>query len=161
MQAAMIHYPLRTQHQHYLVYSRYTRTKSHHMNMIICDAAAVVFSIWNFATAFEWDWLVRQYAIARIFIWCLRAIWIFWSRFRADYKAQVKWTRSFVRSSVVCTMLYSRKSMNIWQAFTWNMSVSESSLYSTITAWFRDSVYDIECWFASKIAFDVWGDWTI
>ena len=44
---------------------------------------------------------------------------------------------------------------------TWNISVSESSLYSTITAWFRDNVYDIECCVVSKIAFDVWGDWTI
>lgn len=44
---------------------------------------------------------------------------------------------------------------------TWNISVSWSSLYSTITAWLRDSVYDIECWFVSKMACEVCGDWTM
>lgn len=44
---------------------------------------------------------------------------------------------------------------------TWNMSVSGSSLYSTMTAWLRDSVYEMECCLAFRMACDVWGDWTM
>lgn len=54
-----------------------------------------------------------------------------------------------------------RKKKRRKKIYTWNISVSESSLYSTITAWFLDKVYDIECCFVSNIASDVCGDWTI
>lgn len=29
---------------------------------------------------------------------------------------------------------------------TWNMSVSLSCVYSTMTEWLRDSVYEMLCW---------------
>ena len=36
-------------------------------------------------------------------------------------------------------------------------AILDANQYSTITAWFRDNVYDIECCVVSKIACDVWG----
>lgn len=38
----------------------------------------------------------------------------------------------------------------------WNISVSASNWYSTITAWFLDNVYEILCCWASKIACKKW-----
>lgn len=44
---------------------------------------------------------------------------------------------------------------------TWNISVLSSFVYSTMTAWFRDNVYDIECWLASRMACDECGVFTM
>ncbi len=35
---------------------------------------------------------------------------------------------------------------------TWNKSVFSSTMYSTMTAWFLDSVYEMECCCASSTA---------
>lgn len=81
-------------------------------------------------------------------------------RFRCGCEMRAK----LVNSNQFAAGAFMRKKKNMKynneRSGTWNISVFVSSLYSTIIAWFRDNVYDIECWFASSIAFEFWGDWT-
>lgn len=166
------------------VYSRYNERKSHTIWiwLFVWCCGGCIFNFGMLPPRLE-NWLLYSHVhVAPIFhLMFTRALCKFRRPGASRFKFAWKWTTSLVHSLTlfvslmcslpcfgVCIFAFSQKSMKYCaykilcgEHFTWNMSVSASSLYSTITAWFRDSVYDIECWFASKIAFDVWGDWTI